>query len=40
MTTDTRPESVWKAVKAALKEYGKAYPHTVAGRFINRVWSK
>lgn len=38
--SDTRPESVWQAVKSALREYGKAYPHTRVGKLINRVWGK
>ena len=36
----TPKDTVWKAVKAALIEYGRAYPKTVAGRLINRVWGK
>ena len=36
---DTKDASIWRAVKAALVEYGKTYPHTVAGKAINWVWS-
>jgi hypothetical protein len=31
-------DTVWKAVKAALKEYGREYPKTWAGRLINTIW--
>jgi hypothetical protein len=33
-------DSVWRAVKSALVEYGKQYPHTVAGKVINRLWGE
>jgi hypothetical protein len=34
----TPKDTVWKAVKAALKEYGREYPKTWAGRLINTIW--
>lgn len=36
--SDTKQDTVWKAVKAALKTYAEEYPKTWAGKFINRVW--
>jgi hypothetical protein len=37
---DARQDTVWKAVKTALQEYGRQYPKTWVGKAINAIWGQ